>query len=303
MFFLALFGLPVAYLFVVVVLLIKRQPRGLILSVAAGMLAIMTAVWAVRQSRSSTAGIAYIGLPLIGALGGLLGLAFGRWRSSPERTDKVVAWIGLVGTLLLLAFNITPGMQERSKNRARDDHSARVSAEITRDAQMIAVHVKQNPGREREYIDSIIRARRTDRSFVIAALANDSISPELLDTLANAPDLGIGLEAVRNPSANAQTLTRIYRTHANAEYFFQALASHHHTPPEILRELYSRRTLPGVDTWLAQNPATPSDVLDDISRTTKEDYVIKQLIENPALDRKRVTQLRARLTHESQRDR
>jgi hypothetical protein len=110
------------------------------------------------------------------------------------------------------------------------------------------------------------------------------------------------LEAICNPATSAETLARVYRTASYPDYFFQALAAHHHTPPEILRDLYHRpRTISGLDIWFAGNPSTPVDVLDEIAKATKETYVVSQLIENPALDCKRLSALGVRLMKQ-QRD-
>ncbi len=168
---------------------------------------------------------------------------------------------------------------------------------------MIDAALKQNPEHGGAYLDSSIKARIHDRAFVIAALPHDSISPEILDSLASSPDLGIALEAVRSPATSAETLTRVYRTHPNPDYFFQALAMHRHTPPDILRELYERpRTISGLDRWLAVNPATPHDVLQQIASTSTDNDVIGQLLANPALDCDLLTQIGVRLTKPPMRD-
>ena len=150
MFSLLVVGAPIAYLVVVVVLLIRKEPRGLELSLLFAVISVMTGIWAINQSRSSTAGIAFLGLPLMGALGGFLGLIFGRFRLSAEPSHRFGAWVGLAGALSLVAFNIASGAQERSKNRARDDQWAAQSAEIARDRAMISTALKENPGRPKK---------------------------------------------------------------------------------------------------------------------------------------------------------
>ena len=284
-FFLGLLGIPIAYLAMLVSLLARRSPRGIGVSLFFFALAAGTAYWSITQSRSSTAGIGFIGLPLIGALGGFLGLAFGRWRSSTEPGRSVGALLGLGGAVLLIAFNVREGARTVGKNQVRDEKQVAISAEIARDRALIAAGLGQNENRQRAYMDSSIRARMSDRAFLIAALENDSISPGILDTLANSNDLGIALQAVRNPSTSGATLTRVYRTHSYPDYFFQAIAGNPHTQPEIIRELYTRpRTITGLDIWFARNPATPRDILDRISKTSKEAYVINALLQNPVLD-------------------
>ncbi len=286
MFFVGLVGIPIAYVAMLVSLLARRSRKGIGISILFFALAAGTAFWGIMQSRSSTAGIGMIGLPLIGAVGGFLGLAFGRWRASTDAGRSVGALLGLGGAVLLVAFNLREGFKTVARNRVGDEKQEAHSAEIARDRALISAGLGQNENRQRAYLDSSIRAHPiSDRAFLIAALENDSISPGILDTLANSNDLGIALQAVRNPSTSRATLTRIYRTHSYPDYFVQALAGHPHSPPEILREIYTRpRTITGLDIWFARNPATPRDILDRISRTTKERFVISELLQNPALD-------------------
>ncbi|MDP9203862.1 MAG: hypothetical protein M3P12_00180 [Gemmatimonadota bacterium] len=157
-------------------------------------------------------------------------------------------------------------------------------SEIQRNREMIATALKQNPGRERAWLDSSIRTRMHDWTFLLAALPYDSISPEILDTLANSPDLRIALEVVRNPNTHTATLERVYRSQSYPEYFSQALAAHPHTSPEILRDLYKAPHATTGDIWFAGNPATPREILAEIARTAYDTHVIGALLENPSLD-------------------
>lgn len=286
MFFVALVGIPIAYVAMVLSLLARRSRKGIGLSLLFLVLAAGTAYWGIIQSRSSTAGIGMLGLPFIGAAGGFFGLAFGRWRASTDPGRSVGALLGLGGAVLLVAFNLRAGFKTTAKNRVSDEKQAAYSAEIERDRALIAAGLGQNENRQRAYLDSSIRSRPvTDRAFLIAALENDSISPGILDTLANSNDLNVALQAVRNANTDSATLARVYRTHSYPDYFFQALAGHPHTPPAILREIYTKpRTITGLDIWFARNPATPRDILERIATTSKERFVISSLLQNPALD-------------------
>jgi hypothetical protein len=302
-FFLLIFGAPIAYAVVLAALLVRKDPRGLALSLLFAAAAVMSAVWAMDESRSSTRGLAFLGFPVMATLGGFLGLAFGRYRNSADVSRKIGAWLGLAGTLALITFNISGGLKEKSKNRKRDETQEAFRAEISRDRDIIAAGLKKNPGRERAWLDSSIRTRMTDRAFLLAALPNDSVSPEILDTLANSPDLSIALEAVRNPNTRPETLEHVYRTKSYPDYFFQALAAHHHTPPNVLLELYHRpQTISGLDIWFAGNPATPKVILDEISRTATDRSVIGALLENPSLDCGMLTQLAVTLMKRQNRD-
>jgi hypothetical protein len=288
---------------VLVMLLLRKEPRGVWLSLSFAAAAAMTDIWAIEQSRSSTAGIATLGLPMLGALGGFLGLAFGRYKTSTDTSRRIGAWVGLAGALLLVAFNIAQGKQEKSKNKGRDETQAAFSAGISRDRDSIATALKHNPGHERAWLDSSIRTRMTDRAFLLAALPNDSVSPDLLDTLADSPDLNIALEAVRNPNTRPETLEHVYRTKSYPDYFFQALAAHRHTPPNVLLELYHRpQSISGLDIWFAGNPATPKVILEEISRSATDKGVIGALLENPSLDCRMLTHLAVTLMKRQNRD-
>ncbi|HMH25868.1 MAG TPA: hypothetical protein VK542_04685, partial [Gemmatimonadaceae bacterium] len=83
-FFLLIFGAPIAYAVVLLTLAIRREWRGLAFSLLFAGAAVISAVWAMDQSRSSTRGLAFLGFPLMAALGGFLGLAFGRYRASSD---------------------------------------------------------------------------------------------------------------------------------------------------------------------------------------------------------------------------
>ncbi|HEX3534217.1 MAG TPA: hypothetical protein VHT23_08340 [Gemmatimonadaceae bacterium] len=296
MIFLVGVGLPVAYLVVLISLLVKRQPAGVVLSLLFSAVAIATAIWAIDQSRSSTAGIAFLGIPLMGAIAGFPALAFGRYRSAAEPSTRLFAWAGLAVTLLVVAFNIRSGFQTKAKNQLRDDKQAVFSAEIARDRATIAAALKANPGRQRVWLDSAIRSRMKDDAFLLAALPNDSISPDILDSLANSPGLNIALEAVRNPGTRPETLERVYRTQSYPDYFFQALAAHHNTPPSVLLKLYRHPgMMTGLAIWFAGNPSAPKEILGDIARTAKDPSVVGALLENPALDCPTLTQLAVNL--------
>lgn len=303
MFFLWMFGLPLGYLAVLVVLLSRKEHRGIAFSLLFFGIALATGFWAITQSRSSTAGIGFLFLPSIATVAGFLGLAFGRYKSDPEPAFRLGAWISMAAALGLVSCNVAEGAKTRTKNRVRDDYQAQFSAEVARDREQIDTALAANAGRERVWLDSSIRARMKDRAFLLAALPHDSVSPGVLDTVASLDDLGIALEAVRNPSASSATLERVYRSKQYPDYFFQALAAHRNTPPAILRELFNRpRTITGLDIWFAGNPSTPHEILDQIAGSTTDRSVISQLIENPATDCGILTKVAVNLMKKQNRD-
>lgn len=279
--------LPIAYLVVLAVLAFRRSPRGIGTSLVFFVVAFASGYWAITQSTSSTASLGFLWLPFMCASVGFLGLAFGRWARGRADEDprRFLGRLALGGAVLIVGITIREGIRTREGNQAREARYQTQVADVIQARAVIAEGLKENPGRQRDFMDSSIRARMNDRPFLLAALDYDSISPGILDTLATSADRGIALEAVRNPSTQAATLTKVYEQKDYPDYFFQALAGNPNTPPEILRKLY---TNPGVisslDIWLAGNPGTPRDVLEQITRKTTDESVISRLRENPAVD-------------------
>lgn len=204
----------------------------------------------------------------------------------------------LVGAAAVVAIWMVAGAS-LSDDQQQDPQAAA----IARERQMIATALRENPGREREWLDSSIRARRNDRVFLLAALTNDSISPSLLDTLAKSLDLGVALEAIRNPNTDTATLENVYRRNFRPAFMLEALAAHRRTPSYIFRELYDpERDSASLDVWFAGNPATPREILAQIARRSTNTFVIAALLENPKLDCWLQGQLARNLMKEQNRD-
>ena len=280
------FVLPIVYIVVLGVLALKRSSRGIVTSLVFFAVAFAGGYWAITQSRSSTAALGFLWLPFMCASVGFLGLAFGRWgRSEDEAPRRILGWLALAGAVVIVGMTVREGVRTRARNQAREARYKAQVTEVVFARGQISEGLARNSGRQREFMDSIIRARMNDRAFLLAALDYDSISPDILDTLAMSPDRGIALEAVRNPRTPPGTLTRVYEQKNYPDYFYQALAANPQTPPDILRKLYQN---PGVisslDIWLAGNPGTPREVLDQIAIKTTDKSVISRLIENPAVD-------------------
>jgi hypothetical protein len=191
----------------------------------------------------------------------------------------------------------------RSVGQITDEKQAPQTTEVARNRELIAAALRDNPGRERVWLDSSIRARMKDRAFLLAALQNDSISPWLLDTLANSLDLGIALEAVRNPTTRTATLEDVYRTKSHLLTFTQAVAAHRRTPPYIFRELFEREHAnSSFDVWFAGNAVTPREILAEIALASTDKFVIAALLENPSLDCWLQSQLAINLMRRQNRD-
>ena len=296
-------AIPLAYFATLVILLFKRDARGIGYSLLFFAAFIITGAWGIKQSRASTAGIGFLFLPLAASIAGFFGLAFGRWQRSDDLPRKLFAWLALACAIVTIVLNIAEGQKTIAKNRVRDDQQEAFTAEIAHDRDQIAAALTANPGRERIWLDSAIRARFNDRAFLLAALPSDSISPDILDSLARSNDLGVTLEALRNPNTRPATLERVYRTASYPDYFFQAIAAHRNTPPGVLRELYARPgTISGLDIWFAGNPSSPKEILINIGRTTTNSSVVAALMENPSADCATMSALAENLMKKQNRD-
>jgi hypothetical protein len=276
----ALLVLPVAFVVFEIIHLRKGNRMAAGIGVLCFALALATGAWSILQSRSSTAGIGFLFLPLMASGAGLLGLGFGVVRESAATSATTLAWLFAAVAAIAIVMPVVGGVQTVRRNASRDRDYAVAEKQIAQNRASIATMLAQNKGAERETIGEQIRARMNDRTFLIPALESEFVSPGLLDTLAVSPDLGVALQAMRNPNTSAATIERIHRTHASPDYFAAAIAAHPNAPPALLREIYKQ---PGLEIWFAGNPATPTDMLDEIATTTKSRSVLQALAKNSSL--------------------
>lgn len=151
--------------------------------------------------------------------------------------------------------------------------------------QLLSELMTQNVGREAAAFTQFIAQHRNDDEFLWPALASEYATPEQLDFYARKTDPTLVNIALMNKNCGADTLTRIYRTHATPNRFLSILARHAHTPPDILREIFMQSPRPehGLDSILARNSATPLDILQQLSDSQDEE-VLMSLRHNPKLD-------------------
>lgn len=282
-------GLLIAFLLFIlgggVFLALKKRWRGLGLATGMFLAVAGVGVWAIFQSRSSTAAIGILFLPFYALFAAVMAWLFGNLRGAQRPLLRLLAWICLVLALAVPALLVFQGFQSIALNASRDEQHRASLAAIDRNRQAIRAALPQAPGHETETLARLIREHADDRNYLLPILESPFVAADTLDQLAAHDDLGIALSAVRNPNCRAETLTRIYRTHSYPDYFFQALASHPNTPPEILTELFRRPpTIMGLDRSFADNPATPREIIQEIIASTKESFVVQRLLHNPTLD-------------------
>lgn len=281
-----MFGLPVICVVAWVVLLVRGSKRGLVISLLMGGVTIAAGYWSIRQSRASTAGIAFLFLPSFAALSGALAAVFARLRRDSRPAARAAGWLCLLASVGVAIGFYVGGIQEQVKNRVRDRQQVENSRLIDENRLRIAQLLRDNEGHEGAALDAELERHRGDRAFLIPALETRFVSEERLDQLSTLDDLGVVLWVARNPRTRSDTLERIYRASSYPPYFYQALAEHRNTPVGILRSLASQ---PGpidggmLERALAHNPSAPRDLLERIAGSGDVD-ALRNLLRNPALD-------------------
>lgn len=283
---LALLALPVAYLVWLGALLAAGRGRWAGISLVVAATTFTAGAWEIRQSRASTAAIGFVFLPTLAAMAGILALGYAASRSARSRAIRMFGIAALVASVLPTIAALRGGRTTIVKNASRDADQARRDSIVQMYQRSLDSLLARVPARRADTLSALLRARSVDREFVIAAADEYGVDPMLLDSLAQSSDLGVALQAVRNRGADSATLRRVYHRKTNPHYFLQDLVAHPRTPADILREIHQLRPAPisGLDYWYARNPATPSDVIVDIARSTLDPEVMRQLIRHPALD-------------------
>ena len=302
-FLILLVAFPLTYLIVLLVLFFKSKRTGLLFSLVCFALAIATGLWSIFQSRSSTAGIGVLILPFAGVLAGTLGWAFLNFKSARPVALRVLSWACLIGVLAMIGYELNSGLRTISLNQIRDAEQQARSKRIEQNEKLIVQLLASHPGRESIALAQFIAEHSQDTEMLLPALANKFAAPDDLDHYARKDELSLTLSALRNPNCRSETLTRIYRTHSYPDYFFQTLAAHPHTPPEILREIYNKkpRSINGLDLWLAKNPATPLDIVLELTDSTDVN-VIQSLLQNPNLNCEMLRRIQQSIQNSSRPD-
>lgn len=263
----------------------RKRYRGLALAVCMCLLTLLVGVWAIFQSRSSTAAIGILFLPIYGVFSGAMAWLYRQLVSAERRWLRSLGWLSLIVSLAVPVALAYSGWQSIALNRSRDAQHQANLAQIEGYRNQLKGALTENPGRESAVVEALISANLSNRNYLLPLLETPYVAPARLDRLAANDDLGIALSAVRNPACPSATLARVYREHSYPDYFFQALAAHGNTPTDVLVDLYRRpATIMGLDRSFAKNPATPREILLDIATRTNESFVVQQLLQNPKFD-------------------
>jgi hypothetical protein len=278
-----LFGVPLACAIAWLYLLVRGPREGVAVAAASAVATVAIGWWSITQSRSSTAGIGVLFLPIWASLAGSTAWVFGRFRRHADRSTRIAAAIAGAASFAIVVAMIWGGGQERAKNRDRDRQQAEHSRQIDENRRRIRQLIGDNPGRA-DLLDAEIERHRDDRTFLIPALETELVSEVRLDELSRSADLGVVNSVARNRRTRPETLARIYRTGNTPFYFYQALAENPNTPVDILRSLFAHpEPMASLERSFARNASTPPDVLDRIAGSS-DVYALRDVVNHPALD-------------------
>ena len=297
MFFLAWYTLlPAAFLFACAIQAWRKPGsfwrRAGVYGLLSYLLSFVIGVLAIFASRSSTAGIGLLFLPMIALLPGVLGFVMGtvQFRLHAGGAGSVtrplplavmlLSGLGLAGVLGSQSYG---WYQTTQLNQQRDLEAQRQREAIESNRRQLAQRLAAAPGREGEIIDRM-SLQTKERTWLIPLASNPHASPETLDRLSDSGDFGVALSALRNAHVPTHAIVRVYRNHSYPNYFFSTLAGNANSPDWLLRELYQKRQQnTGIAPALAKNPATPGDLL-EILLNDADLYLLRHLVRNPGLD-------------------
>jgi hypothetical protein len=249
---LTLLGLPLIYIAALCVAAWRGHARSAATSLILAVVVAAAGAWSISVSRSSTAGIGFLFLPMLASIAGLCALAFVLSRRTTSIPMRTAGWLALAAYVGALAAPATGARRTVALNSQRDSSYAEQTRAIERHrAEIEAAMPAKNPDSTR--VDQMVREHPNDRAFVIGALETHLVSAAMLDTLSRSSDDGIVMEAVRQVNALPATVARVYTS--NPDYFAAAVAAHAHAPPEVLNDLARRISNPYVLRELVSNPA------------------------------------------------
>lgn len=268
-----LFLLPFVLILACVIVVFKRGSkwkRAAAYALIAFGIFILFGGYSILQSRSSTAGIGFLFLPIVSLLPGAIGFALGKFHTDyrlkkqngiPVVLQKVVMIVLSVLIIVPFAWQANQLEETITKNNASDKENTRQREAIKSYTQSLKQLLSENPGREAQILEDKA-SQSDDRTKLIPIAQNKYASPVLLNKLSQSEDYGVVLSVVRNRNTEPETLEWIYNNHSYPAYFYNGLAANPITPLYIVREIYNmRQQNTGIVLSLARNPSLPDEIL------------------------------------------
>lgn len=159
-------------------------------------------------------------------------------------------------------------------------------------SQLLNQSLSRSVGQEAAVLTKFIEQNSKDADSLLLAAVSQHATPEQLELLSSKDDVALTIAIVWNRGCSADTLAKIYRTHANQNFAVtNRIAGNEHTPPDILRDIFMKALNTGsmlmLDTgsmpWLAGNASTPSDIYQQLS-DSQDERVLYSVLSNRKLD-------------------
>lgn len=156
-------------------------------------------------------------------------------------------------------------------------------------SQLLNQSLSRSVGQEAAVLTKFIEQNSKDADSLLLAAVSQHATPEQLELLSSKDDLALTRAIVLNQRCSADTLAKIYRTHANQNVVTNDIARNKHTPPDILRDIFMKALKTGSNLniismgMLARNASTPSDIYQQLS-DSQDEHVLFWVLLNPKLD-------------------
>jgi hypothetical protein len=216
----------------------KPKKIGLLWGLLAFAVTIAAGAWAILQSRSSTAGIGFLFLPLPACVS-----AFGGWLAQRFLGKSVPLLI--LGLALAAAppLNLLrAGTLIIQKNSEGDRLAQESQKKLEGYRGEIRASLAQHKGAEGAALSQFFEAHRADREAILAGLESEFVELKWLEQFSTGQNMGYQLVVVRNKNTPPQLLEQIWQMAVQTAY------------PGYL----------AVD--LARNPKTPANVLEQVAK-------------------------------------
>lgn len=151
-------------------------------------------------------------------------------------------------------------------------------------SQLLNQSLSRSVGQEAAVLTKFIEQNSKDADSLLLAAVSQHATPEQLQLLSSKDDVALTIAIVWNTWCSADTLAKIYRTHANQHFSVtNGIAGNEHTPPDILRDIFMKALNKRAISILAANASTPSDIYQQLS-DSQDEHVLFSVLNNPKLD-------------------
>ncbi|GEM_PF-3579798 len=262
--FLLLIVLPLTYLAFAFEFVAKKDWKPLLFSFASILICFPIYTWGVLQSRSSTAAIALVFIPIFASSCGLLTFAFFYARSKANLVFNTFAGLSVLGIFIIYGFGAYAGISEK---RINDEKDQLLNA-INEQTRWINSHSPAHQGKENEWLKQELESHKNDLSFQVAAVRSAFLEDDSLRQLAESTDNRNLLSTiVVHKKVTPITLESIFKKHGFNDKLDVSFSMNSSTPTAILDTIYSRSTF--TDQWLASNLNTSKASLRKIATIKK----------------------------------